>query len=219
MESSTSKTEMMKPLFLKAGIPLVLSIAGFIYAKIIAKRNSNSSHFESNLSSNEELENLENHFLEYQEMKEQESMLIEFKNKLELEAAHVEFLDREIASMEAENGRFLNLVVEFLRFLEKEKLDNKILKRKTKKMLKNTKEKSRIIREKNMKIDAAEQEILRLCNEVEVRCSVIKKLEDRVDELQRFIDSLQEDKNEMLMKLNAVENSTKVEFTFPLLKL
>ncbi|KAH7512067.1 hypothetical protein FEM48_Zijuj12G0051100 [Ziziphus jujuba var. spinosa] len=39
MESSTSKVEIMKPMILKAGIPLALSVAGFVCAKIIARRS------------------------------------------------------------------------------------------------------------------------------------------------------------------------------------
>ncbi|KAJ8754206.1 hypothetical protein K2173_002106 [Erythroxylum novogranatense] len=38
MENSTSKTEMVRPLFLKAGISLVLSVAAFVSAKIISRR-------------------------------------------------------------------------------------------------------------------------------------------------------------------------------------
>ncbi|XP_062005329.1 protein CHUP1, chloroplastic [Rosa rugosa] len=49
MESSTSKVEMLKPVLLKAGIPLALSVAGFIYARILAQRSTHSkeSLFES----------------------------------------------------------------------------------------------------------------------------------------------------------------------------
>src|SRR5262249_20567298 len=43
MESSTSKTEVMKPFFLGAGIPLVLSVAGFVCVRIMARRKQSSS--------------------------------------------------------------------------------------------------------------------------------------------------------------------------------
>ncbi|POO01845.1 CHUP1-like protein [Trema orientale] len=38
MESSISKAEIMKPLIFKAGIPLTLSVAAFLYARIMARR-------------------------------------------------------------------------------------------------------------------------------------------------------------------------------------
>lgn len=41
MESSTSRAEIMKPMILKAGIPLALSVAGFVCARLIARRSVN----------------------------------------------------------------------------------------------------------------------------------------------------------------------------------
>ncbi|KAF3441757.1 hypothetical protein FNV43_RR15672 [Rhamnella rubrinervis] len=38
MEGSTSKAEIMKPVILKAGIPLALSVAGYLCAKLMARR-------------------------------------------------------------------------------------------------------------------------------------------------------------------------------------
>ncbi|KAM5559648.1 protein CHUP1, chloroplastic [Rosa sericea] len=45
----TSKVQMLKPVLLKAGIPLALSVAGFIYSRILAQRSvhSKESLFES----------------------------------------------------------------------------------------------------------------------------------------------------------------------------
>ncbi|XP_065856594.1 protein CHUP1, chloroplastic [Euphorbia lathyris] len=220
METSISKTEMMKPLFLKAGIPLALSIAGFIYAKITARKNINPlESIDENTSFDEEIIGLRskieevkkmeldlgNQFLQFQGLKELETVLMEVKNMLVLEAANVEFLNKEISS---ENGRFQNLVIEYLRVVEQlrlAKLRNGMLKRKVKKIvMKNMKEKSRIVRDKNMKIDAAEEEILRLWNDDEIKSGVVKKLEDRVEELQ-------EEKNELLIRLNAAENFAKID--------
>ncbi|PON56140.1 CHUP1-like protein [Parasponia andersonii] len=39
MESSISKAEIMKPLIFKAGIPLTLSVAAFLYARMVARRS------------------------------------------------------------------------------------------------------------------------------------------------------------------------------------
>ncbi|KAF2307488.1 hypothetical protein GH714_029085 [Hevea brasiliensis] len=273
MESSKSKTQVIKPLFLKAGIPLALSVAGFIYAKIISRRNiisdnsssletkvgkgsletidshevflnnsvkndeehmiissqvlssiessdftHNESSFEGELlglrSRIEELQKrvlaLETQFLQYHAMKEEESLLMEIKNKLVLEAAHVEFLDKEISSMEAERERFENLVVEYLRVLEQlefAKLENGLLRRKVRRISRKMKEQSRVVTEKNLKIEAAEAEILRCYDALETRSSVIKKMEDEVRELQTIVNQLQEEKNELLIKLNPEENS------------
>ncbi|EEF42826.1 conserved hypothetical protein [Ricinus communis] len=249
MESSRSKTEVMKPLFLKAGIPLALSVASFIYARIISRRvvisdrpkvcsleanNGSIEAFRDNQESSirglssltspikddeeamitsshdlsstensditaqeqvlglrsrvEELQkrelDLEMKFLRYHVMKEQELVLMELKNMLVLEAARLESLDREISSIEAEKERFQNLVADYFGVLEQiecVKLENRLLRRKAKRLSKKTMEQSRIIREKNSKIDAAESEILSFCNEIETRSNVIKKLEDDID--------------------------------------
>ncbi|XP_060201377.1 protein CHUP1, chloroplastic [Lycium barbarum] len=42
MENNSPKVEMMKPVFLKAGIPLAITLAGYIIAKITTKKFSNS---------------------------------------------------------------------------------------------------------------------------------------------------------------------------------
>ncbi|TMW90383.1 hypothetical protein EJD97_015783 [Solanum chilense] len=41
MENNSSKVEMMKPVFLKAGIPIALTLAGYIIAKITTRKTSN----------------------------------------------------------------------------------------------------------------------------------------------------------------------------------
>lgn len=270
MESSNSKTQVIKPLFLKAGIPLALSVAGFIYARIVSRRNiisenpsletkldslenfdshevflnnsakvdeehmitssqASSSNESSDLSHDkasfegellgfrnriEKLQErvlaLETQFLQCLAMKDEEALLMEIKNKLVVEAAHVEFLDREVSSMEAEKERFENLVVEYLRILQQlkfTKLENGFLRRKVKRISKKMKEQSSLVREKDLKIEATEAEILRCYDELETRASIIKKMEDEVRELHTTVDQLQEEKNELLLKLNPAENS------------
>ncbi|WCJ34405.1 hypothetical protein M5689_015716 [Euphorbia peplus] len=218
MENSPSKTEILKPLFLKAGIPLALSIAGFIFAKITAKKticdpHENTSFDEEILGLRSEIQEVKKMELElksnFLEVKVSESMLNEVKNMLR----------REISSMEGENGRFQNLVIEYLRLVEQlgmAKRENGMLRRKVKRvLLRNMREKSRIVRGKNMKIDEAEEEILRLCSDVEIKCGFVKKFEDEVEELQRVVKAMEDEKNELLMRLNAAENSdssnTKIE--------
>lgn len=270
MESSNSKTQVIKPLFLKAGIPLALSVAGFIYARIVSRRNiiSENPSLETKLDSLENFDShevflnnsakvdeehmitssqasssiessdlshdkasfegellgfrnrieklqervlaLETQFLQCLAMKDEEALLMEIKNKLVVEAAHVEFLDREVSSMEAEKERFENLVVEYLRILQQlkfTKLENGFLRRKVKRISKKMKEQSSLVREKDLKIEATEAEILRCYDELETRASIINKMEDEVRELHTTVDQLQEEKNELLLKLNPAENS------------
>ncbi|XP_038686179.1 protein CHUP1, chloroplastic [Tripterygium wilfordii] len=277
MENTASKAEVIRPVFLKAGIPLAISAAGFLFATIIARRrtsvNSSSpqtqvsshksdySHEDSMVEDSDQSINstslrceddemeittspqlieslgipdkcsfdeeilglrttldechqrervLEMHFLSYQAIKEHESVLMEMSNTLLLEIARVEFMDRELSSVEAVNNKFDNLVVDYLRLLESfdlTKLENGLLKRKVKKLLRKTIKQSRIIREKNSKIEAREAEVLRTCQVLESRSSAIKKLEDEVKELQTVVDQVREERNELLRELNSAEKS------------
>ncbi|KAK2655012.1 hypothetical protein Ddye_008064 [Dipteronia dyeriana] len=277
MDGSTSNVQVMKPVLLKACIPLVISLAGFVCAKIMARRtilikdsktsdsseelrdeesyhslNSTSSiceeedgqivtgaHFMNLITLSEYQEKLDYEqeisdlrrrveelqkkewetklqFARYHDLKEQESLLAELKNMLLLESAYVEFLDREISSMEAENKRHINLVVEYVKILEQLqhwKSENGLLQRKVKKLLKRTKEHSRIIREKNSRLDTREAELLTNKDALEKKSNDIMKLEDEVGALQAVIDQLQEQKSELMNKLQLVEqyNSSKME--------
>ena len=269
----TSKSGVMKPALLKIGIPLAISVAGFVCARIMSRKtvlrdcslqtqvsspptnycdgfkDEDSFHsfsstmedeepmvmdtsltnmeedleigvklkFEEVLGLRSQIDDLERRglelekkFMSYCELKEQESLLVELKNKLLLEMAHVEFLDREISSAKAENERLQNLVVQYqgvLQQLENWKSENKLLLRKVKRLLRRTKEKSRVIREQNMMIEAREAEILRNCDVLETSSNVIRKLEDEVRELHKIKDQMQEEKNELLNKLELAENS------------
>lgn len=277
MESTSSRTEVMKPLFLKAGIPLVLSVAGFVYARIVLRRStiakpfplqttvspvldtidSNddfideasihslqstsspikdddqehmitssqvcSSTVASNIHFEEEILGLKNEieelqkrehslamqFLRYRVMKEQDSVLEELKNMLLLETASVKFLDREISLIEAQTQGFENFTVECRRVLEQiefAKKENRLLERKVKKLSRRTREQSRVIGEKNARINGLEAEIMRFCDAQEMRTDVIKKLDDEVREFEAVVNRLQEEKNDLLVKLDAAES-------------
>lgn len=277
MESTSSRTEVMKPLFLKAGIPLVLSVAGFVYARIVLRRStiakpfplqttvspvldtidsnddfideasihslqSTSSpikdddqehmitssqvcsstvashiHFEEEiLGLKNEIEELQKRehslamqFLRYRVMKEQDSVLEELKNMLLLETASVKFLDREISLIEAQTQGFENFMVECRRVLEQiefAKKENRLLERKVKKLSRRTREQSRVIGEKNARINGLEAEIMRFCDAQEMRTDVIKKLDDEVREFEAVVNRLQEEKNDLLVKLDAAES-------------
>ena len=58
-----------------------------------------------------------------------------------------------------------------------------------------------------MKIEDTEAEILRNCDELETRSNFIRKLEEEVRELHKIMDQMQEEKNELLNKLELAENS------------
>ena len=127
-----------------------------------------------------------------------------------LETFYVESLNREISSMEAENKRVQDIVMEYLRVVEQLehcKSQNGLLQRKVKRLLRKTKGQAKIIREKDLKIEAKDAQIKRNGEVLEGRFDVIKKLEDEVRELKSVTDQLQEQKDELSKKLELAENS------------
>ena len=274
MESTTLKAENLKPVILKAGVPLAVSLAGVIYAWIMAKKSlSKASPLSENITDTPETKDshhgtmheesyqslssvedeepatpmdssvhsgrlvihdnpcleqdisglrrrieglqmrelaLSSQFDRYCDMKEQESLLMEIKNMLSLESARVEFLDREISTLEAENLRLENFVVQYLKVIEQLEYwrsENRVLHKKVQKLLRKSKAQSRLIKEQAMKIKAEEAEILRNHDALQTRISVINKLEDEIRELQGVLDQLQDEKNELLKKLDTAEKA------------
>ncbi|KAF9682077.1 hypothetical protein SADUNF_Sadunf05G0070900 [Salix dunnii] len=269
MVSTSSKTDVMKPLFVKAGIPLALSVAGFVFSRIVLRRSTiakpfplqttdsnddfideasihglqstsspikdddqehmitcsqdSSSTVASRIQFEEEILGLKNEieellkrehslamqFLGYRVMKEQDTVLMELNNMLLLETARVKFLDREISSIEAQTQGFENFVVLCRRVLEQveiAKKEKRLLERKVKKLSRRTQEQSRIVGEKNAKINGLEAEIMRFCDVLEMKTNVIKKLDDEVRESEAAVNRLQEEKNDLLVKLIAAES-------------
>ena len=153
---------------------------------------------------------LEKQFIRYCDLKDKESMLMELKNRLLLEKTRVEFLDREISWVVTDSEILYNLAAQFmgvLEQLEQGKSENRRLQRRVKRLLRRIKEKSRVMRKQNMKIEAREEEILRNYDELEKRKDVIKKLEDEVREMHKIKDQMQEEKIELLKKLEMAEKS------------
>ncbi|KAE8666134.1 L-O-methylthreonine resistant 1 isoform 1 [Hibiscus syriacus] len=264
MESSSSKAQVLKPVLLKAGIPLALSVAGLIYARIIAKGrinleassmeadsqeftgeatlNSSGDEGETSCTSTDlmtmvkssEIQNriayeaeisglrsqveqlqkreseLERKFIRFCDLKEQESVRMELRNTLLLETLQAEFLDKELSSMEAENKRVENIVTEHLMVLEQVehwKSKNGLLERQVKRLLRKTKGQDKLLREKYSKIVAKDAEMRRNGEELQGRSNVIKKLVDEVKELKSLTDQLQDQKNELSVKLKWAEES------------
>lgn len=250
---NNSASSSVRSLLLKAGLPLAISVAGFVCAKFVVRRNvapeaalenkvscnkiaSDSSDFEEGIISstthfmdsmgfdNQELdyeqeilrlrhqvEELQKRELEmklqlvrYHDLKEEESVLKELRNILLLEKAYVELLDKEILAMEAESKRLDNLVVQYLSVLDQFqhwKSETALLQTKVKKLLRKSKQKSRVIREKNLKIKAGQADLF-------TSCSTINQLENQVKEKQCVIEELQEQKTELQNKLEQSSSST-----------
>lgn len=273
----------MKPVLLKAGIPLAITVAGFVFARFATRKatilttscdsvqnltnspagdsahekhsndESNSSVFESLDSSSSssstekvphqnsqvtvidsynkdgllekeilglrnqvqdlqerELE-LEARYLHYTKIKEQELMVMELQNKLFLEISKVDFLDRELLMVEAEMQRFENMVIEYLKImdlLEVSTSENRLLQRRVKKLLREKKQLSSLIKEKCLLIDAKEEEISRNYEELEKSNDFIRKMEGESEQLKMVLDRKQIEKNELL---NQIDLANKVE--------
>ncbi|MCD7468877.1 hypothetical protein HAX54_007423 [Datura stramonium] len=316
MENNSTKVEMMKPVFLKAGIPLAITLAGYIIAKITTRKISNleispsqenphevstrnegghqnlensesfscvevdvdddhcstntlftdssesfdlsqdkwkfqdnsyevsrnegghqnlensesfscveahdddqsSAHtlyrdssesfdlfqekckFQEDLQSlRRQTEDIEAKFHQYTHLKEQETALMDIQNKLLLEINKVEFFSKEITLMEAENQRFQNMLIEYLRIMELLDLsnsENSLLHRRVKKFLKKIKESSRVMKELNFQLEAKEKEISRNQQGLEKKDHVIKKMELEIQQLKMAIEQLQMEKAE-----------------------
>ncbi|XP_020960174.1 protein CHUP1, chloroplastic-like isoform X2 [Arachis ipaensis] len=135
-------------------------------------------------------------------LREQELELGEIKNALSLEIARIGFLDREISSMEAEHKR-----------LEDWRSENKLLRKRFKKLQRRSMAQYRIVKEQALMIKAEEAEILRCHDELRMKVNVIDELEDEIKKLQRELDQLQDHKNELLKKIDTLErlHASKIE--------
>lgn len=252
MTSSSSKLENMKPFLFKAGIPLTLSVAAFIYARIAARRGvpkdptsetrANSMEADSQFECDESFyslssccpsaeydlveeilglkgriedlqkreSELEMRFMRYSELKEQESVLTKLMNMMLLEMAQIELLDREISLMEDETRRLEKFFADYSRLLEQLeywKSKSGLLERKVKNLSRRKRLQSNHIRERDLKIRAGEAELLKTREALETRTNDVEKLEDAIGELRMVLDQMQEEKNELLNKLESEEQS------------
>ncbi|KAK7392528.1 hypothetical protein VNO78_20971 [Psophocarpus tetragonolobus] len=144
----------------------------------------------------------------YCEMKGQESLLAEVKNMLSLENDRVEFLSKEISSIETETMKLESFVVQYMSVIEQLqywKSQNRVLQRRVQRLLRDSKAKSRLIKGQALKIREKEEEILRNHDDLQTRVSVINKLEGEIRELQRILDLLEDEKNEVVKTLETAE--------------
>lgn len=228
--SSREKLEVIigNPWLVKAGIPLILSATAFIAAKILSNRASPVSQEEEELQAGspsveietdlveilEELKRreyeLEKRFLIYQDMKERESTDMDIRNKLCMEMKRLEFLAREASLMEAEAKRMENLMVEYLRVVKKlatSGWEKGLLQKKARKLRKRVGEKSKVVKEQSFCIKARDEEMMRSQRELERKSEVIVELENEVRLIKGVADQLNEEKIEILGKLEMVERS------------
>ncbi|ESW17271.1 hypothetical protein PHAVU_007G225500 [Phaseolus vulgaris] len=265
------KAENLKPVILKAGVPLAASLAGFIYAWIVAKKNLSSKVFSSpengcdspkitchhgtkhgsfdNFSYVEDGESsspknssilsrslvihdntscleheitglrsqieglqmrelaLRLQFELYCEMKAQESLLVEVKNMVSLENDRAEFLSKEISTVETETMRLESFVDQYMSVIEQLQYwrsQNRVLQGRVQRLLRESKAKSRLIKGQAWKIKEKE-ELLRNHEAFQTRVCVINKLEGEIRELRRILDQLEEEKKEVVKKLQTAE--------------
>lgn len=271
MDSTGPRPDVIKPVLLKAGIPLAMTVVGFVVARITTRKSSsrlNTSSAENqagchrnqtaegcfpdvqsltssslssleaghsitdacNQNSEEELQHqqmfeleeevlvLRNHikdlrvrdlelevrYLQYHDTKEQELLLLELQNILLLEISRVEFVDKEISSVEADRKRLESMVVEYVKIselLEISRSRNRLLQRKVKKLLRKTKEHSRVIKQQHMQIEAKDAEIFRNHQELEAKANIIRRRENDIKELKMAFGQLQMEKDELLRQI------------------
>lgn len=143
MESSTSKVEIMKPVILKAGIPLALSVAGFVCARIVARRivakdslletQMSTSEIDSQLGDEEEsFHSFCSSSLPSMEYEKPMIMDINFMNSMErLENRYEPNLEEEIfglrSRLEGLQKRERELEMRFIRFCDSKEQESLLM--------------------------------------------------------------------------------------------
>lgn len=195
----------MKPVLLKAGIPLALSIAGFALARIVARKSSvptasseiqitngedrdgdDHAYAEEILELRRRVEDmqdrelqLEKRFVYYQGLKEQELVLMDLHSKMVMETNRLDFLEKEVSLVQAESQRFEGFAKEYMKLLRLDELlksENEKLCKRVKKLLRKSKEHSSITRKQRLQIQSKETEISRNMNEIKELKLVIEEL-------------------------------------------
>ncbi|GJT04283.1 protein CHUP1, chloroplastic [Tanacetum coccineum] len=224
MESNQSR-DLIKSILIMAGIPLAFSVTCSLISRIGNRKNGddckvNTHDVSDNLKEQmfalrnkiEELQELEREiefkFFRFIDLKDQEYALLEIQNSLVMEKERADFLEREVSSIEVENKKFDEMVIEYLKALEElesSRLENGLLKRRDQKLMKKTRESSRLIRKMNLKIEAREDEMLRTKAELKRKENVIGEFEREVEEMNTMISQLRNEKNELFEKLETSE--------------
>ncbi|XP_076935064.1 protein CHUP1, chloroplastic-like [Bidens hawaiensis] len=225
----TRSQELIKSILIMAGIPLAFSVTCSLFSRFKGKKIS-SLHDQIQETNSENVDHLKEHiftlkckieelqelereievrFFKFIELKDQEHTLIEVQNGLHMEKERAEFLEREVSTMEDQNKKFDEMVVEYLHALEELKSlrsENKVVKRREKNVLRKNKESLRLIVKQKLKIEAQEEEMLSNESELKQKDVVIEGFEREVEVMRAEIDRLENEKNEALNKLETTEN-------------
>ncbi|XP_076920990.1 protein CHUP1, chloroplastic-like [Bidens hawaiensis] len=225
----TRSQELIKSILIMAGIPLAFSVTCSLFSRFKEKKNA-SLHDQIQETNSENVDHLKEHiftlkckieelqelereievrFFKFIELKDQEHALIEVQNGLRMEKERAELLEREVPPTEEHNKKFDEMVIEYLNALEELKslrLENKVVRKREKNVLRKNKESLRLIVKQKLKIEAQEEEML--SNEVELKRKdvVIEGFEREVEVMRVEIDRLENEKSEALNKLETVEN-------------
>ncbi|KAK1421067.1 hypothetical protein QVD17_23150 [Tagetes erecta] len=232
--ATTGSRDLITSILIMAGIPLAFSVACSLLSTIKEKKQHQIQQTEIDSMRNdvdddqvllkdqiltlrcktEELQNLERdievRFLRYIELKDQEYALMEVQNGLRMEKERAEFSQREVASMEEEKRKFDEMVVEYLKALKEvecSRVENNVLRRREKKLLRKMKQSLRLIVKQKLKIEAQEADMSSRQVELERKEIVIGGFEREVDEMRTVIDRLENEKNEVMKTLEITNNT------------
>ncbi|KAI7726934.1 hypothetical protein M8C21_013997 [Ambrosia artemisiifolia] len=153
---------------------------------------------------------LEGRFFRFIELKDQEYALLEEQNGLRMEKERGEFLGREMAWMEEESKKFDEMVIAYLKALEElesSRLENGVLRRRERKLLKKSKESLKLIVKQKLKIEAQEAEMLSYKVELKRKDSAIEGFQREVETMRGEINRLEAEKDEVLNKLETAESA------------
>ncbi|KAI5319199.1 hypothetical protein L3X38_038907 [Prunus dulcis] len=232
MESSTSKVEVIiKPMLLKTGIPLALSVVGFICAKLMAKRSLNPKESLSEADdqvlrdgdsfhsfSSTCVFSMEDHepiIMDANVMNLAESLEIGY-NKHELEE-EISFLRIGLDDLQ---NRESELEMQFIHYCDLKEKKSVVVELRNMLLLEMAhveffnREFSSMEAE-SQRLQKLVVEYLRILEQLEywksengfLQRKVIKKLEDEVGELRVVLDQVQDEKNVLLEKLELAEKS------------
>ncbi|CAI9270829.1 unnamed protein product [Lactuca saligna] len=220
---STGSRELIKSILIMVGIPLAFSIIARIknrkissFQDKIQETEYDRNHLKDqilNLKTKiEELQKLEkeieDRFFEVINLKDQEYALMEIQNNLVIEKERAAFMEREVSSMDVETKKFDEVVIEYLNALyelQSSRTENSMLRKRIKKLLKKTRESSKLMRDQNSKIKTREVEMLHIEAELKRKDIAIEGFKHEVDEMRAMISQLQDEKDEVSNKLDTAE--------------
>ncbi|CAN0926253.1 hypothetical protein LINGRAHAP2_LOCUS35237 [Linum grandiflorum] len=196
MEDSSKSIILIKPAFLKAGIPLAITAAGFAISRIVSSSKKTAALEEETKEAGFAKSRIE------EELQSRE-VEMELESALAIERARAGFLEREISSLEMGKQRFEGLVREYERVvqrLEVANLGNGLLEGKVRRMMRKIRGQERLVEEKGERVGELEAEVLNCLEELERRNAMIDRLEEDVEKLK-------EEKSDLVVKLSSEQTA------------